>query len=332
MSLITIDPVGRQVAAAADETILDAALRSGVLLKHGCRDGRCGDCRTEVVGDLDPLTISYPEGIELKETDLNGSTVLCCQAVPLQSLTIHSPEVTEHVGISIQRLVSRVKEKVLLSSDVVLLKLMLAPGNELKYLPGQYVDITLPNDVTRSYSMATSVAEENTVELHIRLKPEGQGTPFIFNELQQRKMVKIQGPYGSFYLRETQLPIILLASGTGFAPIKAIMQQLIASFNKRPVVLYWGGRAEEDLYMGQLCREWEGSYEWFSYVPVISDETKGWQGRSGFVHQAVLDDFDDLSGYEVYACGSPIVVDSARTDFTKLKNLKVENFFSDSFI
>jgi CDP-4-dehydro-6-deoxyglucose reductase len=332
MSILTITPVDEKVSLAPGETILDGALRTGFLLKHGCRDGRCGDCRAPVVKDGLAAEVRYPDGIELNESDRLGETVLCCQAVPLSDITIHAPEITEHKGISIQSLVSRVKEIKHLSDDVVQLKLMLAPGSEFNYLPGQYVDLTLPNSVTRSYSMATSAVEDGCIELHIRLKEGGEATSFIFSELEPKTRVQISGPYGSFYLRNDHTPIIFLASGTGFAPIKGLMQQLVQSANKRPVFLYWGGRTPEDLYMNDLCQEWQSVLSWFTYIPVISDGSSDWNGRTGFVHHAVLDDYEELSAMSVYACGAPIVVESAKKDFINNKGLLAENFFSDSFI
>lgn len=337
MCMITVNPSGKFFESNAGESILDAALRSGIMLKHGCRDGRCGDCRTSLETPISFTAISYPVGLKLQASDLAGETILCCQAQVNQDIVLTAPEVTELDGISIQKLVSRVLSKDLVSSDVVLLKLMLAPGSEFPYRAGQYVDITLPNGVTRSYSMATQHVEDNVIELHIRLKTDGVGTPYIFNELVQRKMVTIEGPFGSFYLRKTQASIILLASGTGFAPMKAIIEQIIEEQNTvnsatRPVRLYWGGRSEEDLYMSSLCDQWSNQYAWFDYVPVVSDETENWSGRTGFVHHAIMEDFPDLSMYEVYACGAPIVIESARHDLVKERKLLLDNFYSDTFL
>jgi CDP-4-dehydro-6-deoxyglucose reductase len=332
MSTITVNPVGKTFDTHEGETILDGALRSGVMLKHGCRDGRCGDCRTQVESPITKGSVTYPSSLVLAESDLAGTTVLCCQAVPHQDLALNAPEVTELEGISIQKLISRVLLKDLVSSDVIVLKLMLAPGSTFPYLPGQYIDITLPNGVTRSYSMASRQLVENAIELHIRLKPDGIGTPFVFNELGLRKMVTVEGPFGSFYLRDSGAPMVMLASGTGFAPIKAIMEQLISEGNERSVRLYWGGRSAEDLYMSTLCEDWDEQLPWFDYIPVVSDTTEGWTGRTGFVHQAVMTDLSDLSAYEVYACGAPIVVESARQDFVGQCRLNPTNFYADAFV
>lgn len=332
MSVITVNPVGKSFDTNEGETILDAALRSGILLKHGCRDGRCGDCRAPATATLPKGAVSYPDGLVLQDSDQSGVTVLCCQAIPHQDLTIDAPEVTEFDGISVQKLVTRVWSKEKISSDVIVMKLMLAPGCDFPYMPGQYVDLTLPNGITRSYSMATNEVESRAIELHIRLLPGGSATPYIFEELDLRRVAHIQGPYGSFYLRESETPIIMLASGTGFAPIKALMEQLISTGNERSVTLYWGGRSSEDLYMQELCLSWVERLPWFNYVPVVSDSIDEWTGRTGYVHQAIVDDFTDLSNHQVYACGAPIVIESARRDLTEKCALPIENFYSDTFI
>ena len=332
MSTMTVNPVGKTFETHDGERILDAALRSGIMLKHGCRDGRCGDCRTRIESGFSAGAVSYPAELKLADSDKTGETVLCCQAVAHQDLVLDAPEVTALDGISVQMLVSRVLTKERISSDVVVLKLMLAPGSAFTYRPGQYLDITLPNGVTRSYSMAARQPENNALELHIRLVPAGEATPFIFDELALRKMVTVTGPYGSFYLRESAAPLVMLASGTGFAPVKALMEQLIADGIERPVTLYWGGRRADDLYMSDLCTDWAGRFPWFRYIPVVSDATDGWHGRSGFVHQAVIDDYPDLSAHDVYACGAPVVVESARRDFTERCGLSPANFYADAFV
>ena len=326
--VITVDPVGKTFETNTDESILDAGLKAGVVLKHGCRDGQCGDCRTE----LKSGQVEYPGGLELSESDLAGKTVLTCQAKALSDLVLYSPEVTSFEGVTVQKVAARVMGKEQLADDVVKLTCKLAPGTVFNYVPGQYVDLTIKNVVTRSYSMATATTVDGCIELHIRLVPGGQATPIIFDEVQLKNVVTIEGPFGTFYLRESNAPAIFLASGTGFAPIKALMEQLIDSGSSRKVHLYWGGRRAEDLYMDHLCRQWQSELEWFEYTPVLSDDLSGWEGRSGFVHAAVIEDYSDLSGHQVYACGAPIVIDSARRDFVAVSGLDESNFFADAFV
>lgn len=218
-------------------------------------------------------------------------------------------------------------------SDVVVLRLHQDSGAPLAYLPGQYLDVLLADGIRRSYSMAT-MGGGDTLELHIRHLPGGRFTDHVFGALQAGERLTLEGPAGDFYLRESRAPVILLASGTGFAPVKAIMQQAIAQGNPRKVTLYWGGRKAADLYQHTLCQQWAAELAWFAYIPVISEPAAGnqWQGRTGLVHQAVLDDHADLSAHHVYACGAPLMVAAARTSFSLERNLPATQFFADAFL
>jgi len=218
-------------------------------------------------------------------------------------------------------------------ADVAVLRLHQDSGAPLDYLPGQYLDVLLDGGVRRSYSMA-SMGGGDTLELHIRHLPGGRFTDHVFGTLQAGERLALEGPAGDFYLRSGEAPVILLASGTGFAPVKAIMQQAIARGNARKVTLYWGGRKAADLYQHTLCLQWAAELSWFEYIPVISEPTEGddWQGRTGFVHQAVLDDHADLAVHQVYACGAPPMVAAARTSFCLERSLPAAQFFADAFL
>lgn len=218
-------------------------------------------------------------------------------------------------------------------TDVAVLRLQQDSGAPLAYLPGQYLDVLLDGGVRRSYSMAT-MGGGDTLELHIRHLPGGRFTDHVFGALQAGERLTLEGPAGDFYLRTGDAPVILLASGTGFAPVKAIMQQAIAQGNPRKVTLYWGGRKAADLYQHTLCQQWAAELPWFEYIPVISEpaECNQWQGRTGYVHQAVLDDHADLSTHHVYACGAPPMVTAARTSFSAERNLPATQFFADAFL
>lgn len=332
--VVTINPAGKSFDCGPEKSVLDNALAAGVMLKHGCRDGRCGDCRTT----LSSGRVVYPQGVELSENDRLGLTLLTCQARCRSDLILESPEVSEFDGISIQKLPSRVVSKEKLADDVIRLTCRIAPGSTFKYLPGQYVDLSFRGVGCRSYSMATATIEDGCLEFHVRLVPDGKVTPWIFEEIQPKQMITIEGPYGSFYLRNNEkpynsMPAIFLASGTGFAPIKALMESLIAKNQTKPVHLYWGGRKESDLYLSELCTSWTEQYPWFRYTPVLSDEpSDSWVGCRGFVHLAVMEDYSDLSMHEVYACGAPIVIESARKDFSERCKLNLDHFYSDAFL
>jgi CDP-4-dehydro-6-deoxyglucose reductase len=225
------------------------------------------------------------------------------------------------------------------ADDVMILQLQLPAGEQLQFLAGQYIDILLKDGKRRSYSLAKPPHAQGPIDVHIRHTPGGLFTDFVFGTqtqvMKERDILRFEGPLGSFFLREdTDKPIVMLASGTGFAPIKSIIEHMMQADIQRPITLYWGGRRPQDLYLNALCLEWANTLPYFTYVPVISDAMPqdNWQGRIGFVHQAVLDDLSDLSGHHVYACGAPIMVDTARATFTTQAGLPDHDFFADAFI
>ncbi len=327
---VQIEPADKSFTVEASQTILEAALEAGITLKHSCRDGQCGECRATILSGA--VSYADPAGIKLEQSDLEGKTGLMCVGHATADLVIEAPEVTELEEISVQKCAGRTMAKEAVSDDVAVLKIAPAPGINFAFKPGQYLDLTVKGYDTRSYSMASTDADA-LIELHVRKMPDGAVSPFIVDELKPKAIVTIEGPYGTFYVRDSDSPIIMVASGTGFAPVKSMMLDLVARGNTRPVALYWGGRCQQDLYMDQLCQQWAEQNRWFSYIPVLSDSVdEGWNGRTGFVHQAVVDDIADMSAYEVYACGAPIVVSSARRDFVELCGLEPDRFYSDAFV
>jgi CDP-4-dehydro-6-deoxyglucose reductase len=204
------------------------------------------------------------------------------------------------------------------------------PANErLQFLAGQYVEFLLKGGSRRSFSMGNAPHDDELIQLHVRHVAGGQFTDHVFGKMKERDILRLEGPLGTFFLREDSTkPIVFVASGTGFAPIKSIIEHALRKGVTRPMVLYWGGRRPKDLYMDALARQWP-----IEYVPVISDALPedNWGGRAGFVHSAVMQDFPDLSGHQVYACGVPVMVDAARRDFTQQCKLPDEEFFADSF-
>lgn len=331
---ITIAPGGYQFTAENDETLLDAALRQGLMLPYGCRDGACGACRGKVTeGQVD-----HGKGLALKDEEkAAGYTLLCC-ATAQTDLALEMKGVSSARDIPVKTLPARVETLERAAPDVIILGLKLPANERLQFLAGQYIDILLKEGKRRSFSLANAPHDDALLQLHIRHVPGGFYTEQVFAGMKVRDILRFNGPHGSFSLREdSEKPIIFLAGGTGFAPIKAMIEHALAEGCRRSMRLYWGARQRQDLYLDALPRRWAAESlpqsAPFSYVPVLSDpaESDTWAGRTGLVHQAVMTDFPDLSGHEVYACGSPAMIAAAREDFTRRCGLPEEAFMADAF-
>ena len=333
---ISVQPSGRAFATQASEAILTAAIRNGVGLPYGCKDGACSSCKCK---KLSGSVVHGPHSDRAltAEEEAAGMILPCC-ATPTSDVVIESRHVTDESAFPIKKMPVRVQTITRLSPDVVQLRLQLPAADTFRYHAGQYIEFLLAGGVRRAYSMALAPHHQEEapgLELHIRHTPGGLFTDHVFGAMKEREILRIEGPFGSFFLQEgSHKPMVLLASGTGFAPIKALIEHLQHKGITRPAVLYWGGRRPQDLYMHDWLQARCAEMPHLHYVPVVSDALAedNWQGRTGFVHQAVLDDFADLSGHEVYACGAPIVVDSARTSFTKQRGLPEDAFFADAFV
>ncbi|MGE4371029.1 MAG: CDP-6-deoxy-delta-3,4-glucoseen reductase [Burkholderiaceae bacterium] len=333
---VTVQPSNHEFTVEQGQTVLDAALAAGIVLPYSCRNGACSTCKGKVVaGTYDagasPANIIPPE-------ELARGYTLFCQARPSSDMVIEAHEIRMASDIQIRKMPSRVMGLDRLSDDVMVIKLQLPAADPFRYYAGQYLEFILKDGRRRSYSMATPPAENNLVELHIRHMPGGVFTDHVFGtgatQMKVREILRVEGPFGSFFLREdSNKPIVFLASGTGFAPIKAIIERMIEQGSTRPAVLYWGGRRPHDLYMNELAEKWVQTLPDFRYIPVVSDALAedAWTGRQGFVHKAVQQDIPDLSGYQVYACGAPVMVESARKDFTGSNGLPEDEFFADAF-
>ncbi|MFZ6815644.1 CDP-6-deoxy-delta-3,4-glucoseen reductase [Undibacterium sp. Rencai35W] len=329
---VTVTPSGHQFSCDEGETVLAAALRSGIGLPYGCKNGACGSCKGKVIAGS--VTHGNHQQRALSdEEQAQGGALFCC-ARPDADITIEAREIAASGDYPLKKMPSRVAKLEKLSDDVMLIALQLPANERLQYRAGQYIEFMLRDGKRRSYSMANAPHMDEQITLHVRHMPGGLFTDQVFGTLKERDILRFEGPQGSFFLREdSEKPIILLASGTGFAPIKALVEHLIYSKSTRQVALYWGGRRPQDLYMHALCEEWATTLPNLTYIPVVSDAIAEdqWAGRTGFVHQAVIADHADLSGYQVYACGAPVVVDSAKRDFVKQCQLPEDEFYADSF-
>jgi len=339
---VTVQPSGRSFSVDAGETLLAAAIRQGVGLPYGCKDGACGSCKCR---KLEGQVIHGPhQSKALNEEEAAAGLVLTCSATAQSDVVLESRQVTDESAFPIKKMPVRVQAMHKVSNDVMVLRVQLPATDPMRFHAGQYVEFLLRDGARRSYSMANAphhlvrteggVATGPAIELHIRHMPGGKFTDHVFGAMKDKDILRIEGPYGSFFLREdSDKPIVFLASGTGFAPIKAIIEHMQHQGIDRPAVLYWGGRRPDDLYMDGWVREMCAQMPNLRYVPVVSNALPedDWTGRTGFVHQAVLEDLPDLSGHQVYACGAPIVVESARAEYSAQAGLPSDEFYADSF-
>lgn len=333
---VTVLPSGHQFAVEAGQTVLDAALQAGVMLPYSCKNGACSSCKGKITAG--EVELGPHQSASLTPDEIARGMSLFCVAKPQTDLTIEIREVQGIGDIPIKKLPCRVQSIEKVAPDVVILKLQLPATEKLRFNAGQYIEVILKDGRRRSYSLASAPHEEGALELHVRHLPGGAFTDHVFGagatQMKEREIMRFEGPFGSFFLREdSDKPIVMVASGTGFAPIRAMVEHIKAKGITRPVTLYWGGRRPQDLYMQALCEQWARELPWFSYVPVVSDalDEDNWTGRTGWVHAAVMQDIPDLSGHQVYACGAPAMVDSARSDYVARCGLPADEFYADAF-
>jgi CDP-4-dehydro-6-deoxyglucose reductase len=324
---IETEPGGHQFPVEPGQTLLQAAIAHRVGLPYGCRDGKCGSCSAQLLSGR----VSYPSG---KTDALEGQpadTCLTCQAVPETDCTLRVAELETVADIEVRTLPCRVAEKTRLNHDVMCLRLKLPEGQRMQFLAGQYLEFILADGRRRAFSIASAPHDDALIELHVRQVPGGEFTDYIFDELQEKAILRVQGPLGSFVLREgSARPMLFIGGGTGFAPVKGLLEHAFHLGLQRPMTLYWGVRSERDLYLPDLPRRWADEHPNFRYVPVLSEPDADWTGRRGFVHEAVLEDHPDISDYDVYVSGPPVMVEASRATF-EARGLSMDHIFSDAF-
>src|SRR5690349_23938354 len=332
MHRVTLQPSGLQFEVADGESVLAAALRQGYVLPYGCKNGACGSCKGKLLeGQLD---YGVYQKKALPDEEKAAGKALFCQARPLTDIVIEARTIGAAKDIQVKTLPCRIQKMERRADDVMVLGLKLPANERLQFLAGQFIEFLLKDGRRRSFSMANAPHADELIELHVRHVAGGQFTEHVFNKMKERDILRFEGPLGTFFLREdSDKPIVFVASGTGFAPIKSIIEGAFKKGISRPMTLYWGGRRPKDLYLNDLAAKWASENPGFRYVPVVSEALAedAWTGRTGFVHRAAMEDFPDLSGHQVYACGVPIMVDSARRDFVGACRLPEEEFFADSF-
>jgi CDP-4-dehydro-6-deoxyglucose reductase, E3 len=332
---IVLKPSGNRFVVEKDETVLAGAMKAGLFLPYSCRSGACSACKGRVVGGQVEHGHVLERALTLEEQQ--DGYALLCSAKPLSDLTIDVEELTGVDVVKASTYPCRITDISRPAPDVAVLRLRLPPNENLFFRAGQYIDVLLPDGIRRSYSIAVppDPVSLTHIELHIRRHPGGRFTEQVFSRLAPREMLRFEGPFGAFFLREeTGKPVILLAGGTGFAPVKAIVEYALQRGTAREFHIYWGGRRRRDLYLADLPFKWAEDHPNVHFVPVLSEPeiVCDWTGRTGWVHEAVVDDFPDLSGYEVYACGAPAMVNAARKDFTMKCALPPAAFHADAFL
>jgi CDP-4-dehydro-6-deoxyglucose reductase len=328
---VTLKPSGHSFPAPDDTTVLQAAMDAGLTLPYGCRNGACGACKGRVVeGQVDhgeAQEHALPAGDRAA-----GLTLLCC-ARPRSDLVLEVREVSSQTDIPIKTMPCRVEELRRVADDVMVMRLRLPSNERLQFLAGQYIEFLLSDGKRRAFSLANAPHEDEILELHVRRIPGGNFTEQVFSSMKAKDILRFEGPLGSFRLREESAkPMVLVAGGTGFAPIKALVEHAIHNHIERPMSLYWGAKNRAGLYLPDLPQQWSADHAQLRYVPVLSEPEAGdaWTGRTGLVHQAVLDDIADLSGYQAYVCGAPAMVEAAQRDFLA-RGLPADEFFADIF-
>lgn len=326
----TILPSQHTFTVDEGETLLEAGLRQGYALPYSCRNGACGACKGKVVGGEVDFGQYQPHALTDAEKAA-GMALFCC-ARPHSDMVIECREINAVKDVEVKTLPCRVESMELAAADVMILKLKLPASERMQFLAGQYIDILLKDDKPRSFSLANPPHDDALLELHVRNISGGSFTHHVFSEMKVRDILRIKGPLGTFFLREDMdNPIIFVASGTGFAPIKAIIEHALKIGLKRPMHFYWGARQRADLYLFEQAEDWAA--QGIRFTPVLSEapESDHWQGRTGLVHEAVMADYPDLSAHALYVCGAPVMVEAAHTDFTQRCKLPNEAFFSDAF-
>lgn len=313
------------------EAILTAALRQGVMLPYSCKNGTCGSCKGKVVQG----EVHYPfhPPLALERADFAENNALMCQAEPLEDLVIQVREIEAVRDIEIRKLPARVTEKSQLSPNVIRLRLKLPKNQRLQFLAGQYVDVLLKGGKRRAFSIASSPSMEDEIELHIRHVDGGGFTGHVFDTLKEMDIIRFEGPLGNFFIRNDapERPMILMGGGTGFAPLKSMVEHLLEQGDRREIHLYWGARRSEELYLEALPKQWAQQQPHIHYYQAVSEENEPGAGYfPGLVHQAVLSDHPDLSAFDVYMSGAPGMIDAAHSAFLK-HGLIAGRLFYDSF-
>jgi len=327
--LVTIQPDGLQFSCHKNQTVLDAALEQGIAISYGCKNGQCGSCQGKLLSGKIEYADGMPDGLD--QEDAEKGAVLFCKALAKNDLYIEIKVGRNAENVEIKTLPVRVSSLENLTGDVIKITLQLPVAEEFNFSAGQWVYFLLKDGQKRAFSIANHFTRNNQLEIHVRHAIGGVFTDFVFDQLKQGSLLRIEGPHGTFTFQEDKKPILLIAGGTGFAPIKGIMEHIIDLDFQQPIHLFWGSRAKKDLYMESLIEQWISQLG-MKYTPVLSDPEPedNWDGKIGFVHQAVLNHYPEMNNFAVYMAGPPQMISSARDAFIPA-GLSFEMLYYDSF-
>jgi len=324
---LLLKPSNIELSVSSEETILASALAQNIHLNHSCRNGRCGVCKSVL---LDGEISAIGDCLSLSDEELGQGIFLSCSAKASADLVVEAECVSGVVGSKPKIFPAKVSQIHFCGADIAVIKFRLPPTIQLEYLAGQCLELIVGN-CRRTYSFANAPSGVGqTIELHVKKMPNGEMSEKVFGDFEVGSLVRMNGPLGSFFVRESVRPLLFLATGTGFAPIKAMIENLLEADDPRPIHLYWGGRTSSDLY-SQLPQEWNANIDRFVFVPVLSRPDSTWPGREGYVHHAAANDLLSIDDFDVYACGSIRMIDSARAHFVEL-GLSQAQFYFDAFV
>jgi CDP-4-dehydro-6-deoxyglucose reductase len=312
---ILIQPHGRRIEAAANRPVLEAALDAGLNLPHSCKSGHCGSCRARLLSG----EIHYPNGppLGLMEEEARTGHILMCQALPRSDLVVEARLVRSVADVEIKTLPCRIARLERLAPDVMQVFLKLPSVERLSFQAGQYLDVLLEDGRRRSFSIASPPHDPEPLELHVRRAIGGGFSEQLFRSLQVGSLLRIEGPVGQFVYRESTAPMLMIAGGTGFAPMKSILRHILERGVKRDIHLYWGARQPVDVYEEERVLAWAGEHPQLRFTAVLSDADSAGapHRRLGWVHEVVLADHPDLSAFDVYAAGPPALVEAVRSSY-----------------
>lgn len=316
MSIVELS-TGKRFEALPDQSILASALAQGLVLEHSCKTGRCGVCKTKVI--TGETTVLQNEESLSEQEQQDGYILTCCRTATT-NVSLDIEDLGFLAGIETKTLPCRIDALVKLSDDVLQVTLRLPPNQPFRFLAGQYIDL-IADGIRRSYSLANTQRDDNKIVLDIRYVEQGQMSDYLFHRAKANDLLRLEGPLGTFCLRESTKKPLFIATGTGIAPIKAMIESLPSN---QPITVYWGGRVVEDIY-------WKDTPDNVNLIPVLSRADDGWMGKCGYVQQAVISDSIDLSNVVVYACGSEAMIQSAKA-LLVAHGLNEKDFFADAFV